>query len=344
MAQPIRIGILGAGWPGAAHARGFADAGGFSIAAVADLIPDRRKTLVGAFQIPREYTEAEALLADKEIDAVSICLPTHLHLPIALAALKAGKHVVCEQPPAMTAKEAKQLSATAARRKKVLLYSFQRRFGPAEQAAAQTITKGYAGDVFHARVQWMRTRGVPIGTGWFTDKSKSGGGAMIDIGLHMLDLAWHLLGQPQPLGVYAVSYRKFANTLPERVKMDVDDSTFALIRFKDNKSIEIAASWALNQPPQQQGTLCRVMGDKGAVDVYTPTGATLYRKFDEKGAAKGVPLKPPQLAGHAALMRHFRDCVVRHTKPMIGGPEGLALMEMVDAIYKSAESGKSVAM
>lgn len=342
MAHPIRVGIIGGGWPGGAHARGYTDAGGFTIGAIADLIPERRKTLVAAFNIEREYADAKDIIADKAIDAVSLCLPTHLHLEIALAALKAGKHVICEQPPALDAKQAKQIDAAARKKKKVLLYAFQRRFGGPEQAARQAIAKGYAGDVFHARVQWMRTRGIPIGTGWFTNKTQSGGGAMLDIGVHMLDLAWCLMGEPKPQSVFATTYRRFAHALPKTAKIDVEDSSFALLRFDGGKSVELAASWALNQPPQQQGTLCRLFGDKGAIDVYTPQGATLYRNFDDRGQSKTAPLKPPTTTGHAALMRHFRDCIVKGAKPQIGGPEGTLLMRIIDAIYRSAETGKSV--
>src|SRR5439155_10041827 len=138
------------------------------------------------------------LIADEEIDAVSICLPTHLHVETARAAMKAGKHVVIETPPGVNVREAKQLAAVAAKYDKLLAYAFQRRFGGAELASRQAIEKGYAGEPYHSRATWMRTRGVPIGTGWYTDRAKSGGGALLDIGSHMLDIAWHLLGQPRP--------------------------------------------------------------------------------------------------------------------------------------------------
>src|SRR5207248_9906365 len=137
---------------------------------------------------------ANDLLSDKEagIDAVSLCLPNHLHAPTALAALKAGKHVVCETPPTLTAAEAEKLAAAAAKAGKVRLDASQRRFGGSEQASKQAIEKGYAGDVYHAHTTWMRTRGVPIGSGnWYTDRSRAGGGALMDLGVQMLDLAWH---------------------------------------------------------------------------------------------------------------------------------------------------------
>src|ERR1700744_2723524 len=269
MAQVIRAGIIGGGWPGGQHAKGYKEAGGFKVVAVADLIPDRRRKIVEQYGATKEFNDATELLKDKEIDCVSVCLPNFLHAPITIAALKAGKHVICEKPPAMSASEAKKIEAAATKSKKVVLYSVQRRFGGAEQAAKQAIAKGYAGEVYHARAAWMRTRGIPIGTGWFIDKSKSGGGALIDIGVHMLDLAWYLLGQPKPISAYGVVYQKFKSLVDTKHTFDVDDSAFALIRFENGKSLEVGASWALNQPPQQQGGVVRIFGDAGSVDVYT---------------------------------------------------------------------------
>src|SRR4051812_26864484 len=103
MSAVTKVGIAGAGWPGTKHAEGYAAAGGFQIVAVADLIPDRRAKLKAAFNVPQEFADASELIKDKSIDAISICLPNHLHAPIALAALRAGKHVVIEAPPALSA-------------------------------------------------------------------------------------------------------------------------------------------------------------------------------------------------------------------------------------------------
>ena len=342
MAQATRVGIAGAGWPGAKHAEGYKAAGGFTVAAVADLIPSRRKALVQQFPGAIELADAHALVEDKTIDVVSICLPNHLHAPVALAALKAGKHVTCETPPTLSASEARKLDAAAAKAGKALLYAAQRRFGGAEQAASQAIEKGYVGDVYHARASWMRTRGVPTGTGWFTDRAKSGGGAMIDLGVQMLDLAWSLLGQPRPLSVYAVLHERLKDAAPIGRISNVEEAGFALIRFDGGKSLELSASWAINQPPRQQGTACRVYGHKGAVEVYTPQGPLLYRGFGPRGEAKETPLKLPKVVHYAAMMRHLRRCIQAGEKPLVGPAEGATLMAMIDAIYKSAETGRSV--
>jgi len=341
MAQGIRVGIIGAGWPGAKHAEGYKGAGGFQVVAVADLIPSRRKALLQQSPAAVEHADAQAVVDDKTIEVVSVCLPNHLHAPVVNAALKSGKHVVCETPPALSGGEAKKMAAAAAKAGKVLLYAAQRRFGGAEQAAAQALGKGYAGDVYHARAAWMRTRGVPTGTGWFTDRPKSGGGAMIDLGLQMLDLAWSLLGQPRPLTVYAVSHHRIKDAAPSGKTCDVEDAGFALVRFEGGKSLELSASWAINQPPRQQGTACRVYGDAGALEVYTPQGPLLYRNFGPGGEAKETPLKLPKVVHYPAMMRHLKRCIHGEEKPLVGPAEGAALMNVIDAIYRSAETGRS---
>lgn len=342
MAGTLRIGIIGAGWPGAAHARGYQAAGGFKVVAVADLIPARRKALRDELGIAREYASAEELLAGEPLEAVSVCLPTHLHAPVVRVALRAGRHVMCEKPPALNAAEAQKMQNAAAKAGKVLMYALQRRFGPAEQAARMAIHKGYVGEAYHARAVWTRTRGIPQGTGWFTQKEKSGGGALIDIGVHMLDIAWNLLGQPKPTSAYGTTHSRFRSLLATDAKFDVEDAAFALLRFEGGKSIELATSWAINQPPTQNGTVCRIYGTTGSIEVYTPAGPVLYRDFGTDGQCRQNPLKPPKLAGHAALMRHFKECIHGKATPSAGAAQGVTLMQMIDGIYRSSETGKSV--
>src|SRR5260221_9574821 len=344
MAGAIRVGIIGGGWPGRAHARGYLASGGFKLMAVADLIPSRRREMMTEFKIPREYATWEELAADKELDAVSVCLPTHLHAAATIAALRAGKHIVCERPPTLSAGEAKRIETAAAKAQKVVLYGMQRRFGGAEMATKQAIVKGYAGKVYHARTVWTRTRAVPIGTGWFTDREKSGGGALIDLGSVMLDLGWYLLGEPKPQSVYAVTQKRLESLVPDGVKFDVDEAAMALVRFEGGVTLEMTVSWALNQSPVQNGVVCRLHGTEGAVEVYTPKGAVMHRGFGHKGESKERPLRLPKVVGHGAMMRHFRECILGKVGPRFGAAQGVMLMKMLEAMYKSAETSKSASL
>jgi len=175
---------------GKAHARGYQASGGFKLIAVADLIPSRRREMIDEFKIPREYATWEELVADKELDAVSVCLPTHLHAAATIAALRAGKHVVCERPPTLSGAEAKRIETAATKAKKIVLYGMQRRFGGAEMATKQAIIKGYAGKVYHARHRLDADARRPDRHRLVTDREKAGGGALMDLGSVMLDLGW----------------------------------------------------------------------------------------------------------------------------------------------------------
>jgi len=344
------VAVLGGGWPGVKHVEGYRGATGFKVVAVADRIADRRDKLVsaaggqtGAAGQPnavRAYESAEELLSDKalQLDVVSVCLPNDLHAATATAALKRGCHVVCEPPPANTAKAAEQMAKAAAKADRILLYAFQRRFGGAEQAARLAVEKGYAGAPYHARAAWTRTRGVPVGTGWYPDTAKSGGGALLDLGVPVLELAWSLLGRPKPAAVFAAAHHRFADLTTG----DAEDAGVALIRFENGATLELVASWAMNQPPSQNGTVCRINGDGGAIEVYTPRGPLMYRHFQGNGTAKEQTLTLPKTVGYVAMMRHLKECVAGRAEPVVGPGEGVALMRVVEAIYKSAATGKSV--
>ena len=114
------------------------------------------------------------------------------------------------------------------------------------------------------------------------------------------------------------------------------------MRFEGDKSLELDVTWAINQPPRRQGTVCRLHADQGAIEVYTPHGPVLYRKFGAKGEANEAPLKTPKVIGYHAMMRNFRACIAGTSKPVFSAGDGVALMQMIEAIYKSAASGKSV--
>ncbi len=340
----LRVAVAGLGWPGMAHARGYREAGGFKVVAVADRIPGRVQAAMSEFEGVRVASEAAELVRDPQVDVISICTPTDTHLEIATAALKAGKHVVCETPPAATLKDARRLAAAAERAGKVLLLANQRRFGPGELAARQAIEKGYIGDPYHVRATWLRSRAVPVGTGWYGKRDRAGGGALIDLGLPMFDVAWWLMGEPTPASVYAVSHRgHITDALPPEAKnYDVDECGFALIKFDDHRTLELGAAWVINQPPAQNGTVCRVHATAGAIEVYTPAGAVLYRPAGGKAQMRETPLKVPRTIHHAALMRHLRAAIAGETTPAPGPSAAVTWMAVIEALYRSLDTGRSV--
>jgi len=334
--KQIRLALIGAGATGRAHAAGALAAGGFKIAAVVDPIAERLTAAATQFKAETSAAAADEVFAKPDIDAVCLCVPTQHHAALATAALKAGKHVICECPPGPATKDANAIAKAAEKNQKIVLYSAVRRFGAAEQSARQAIEKGYVGRAYHARVSATRTRGVPHGTGWYHDPAQSGGGAIIDLGLPMLDLALDLMGKPKPARVFAIGHKPL-------LKLPVEEMGSALITLDNGGSIELTCAWAINQPPNQIGTTCRISGESGALDVYTPAGPVLYRGFEGK-EPKAVALKQPKVAGHAAMFRHFRDCIAGTAQPAVGPAAGIAWMELAGAIYKSISTGKAVEM
>ena len=335
MAKPIRLAVAGFGASGKAHAAAARD-GGFALSVVADLIPERLAAANSAGALAT-VEDANALIADPAVDAIAICLPTHLHLSLATAALKAGKHVLIELPPTPTAKDAKALARVAEKAGRVLMYSAARRFGGAEQSARQAIEKGYVGPVYHARLSALRTRGVPVGTGWYHERDKSGGGAIVDLALPLIDLLLYLTSPAKVASVFALAHHKLTG-------LDVEESASILLKFDNRASAEISVAWALNQPSSQAGTVFRLAGENGAVDVYTPQGPTVYRAFDAKGQSKATPLKQPKVVGHAAMLRHFRAAILGEVRPTAGADDGVTLMTLAEAIYKSIQNGRAVDM
>ena len=335
MAKALRLGILGCGAPGKAYAAA-AEAAGWKVGVVADAIPERRAA-VAKRHAAVEEADAMRAAGDPNLDAVAICLPTHLHAPVAQAALKAGKHVLIELPPTPTAKDARAIEKAADKAGKVCLYGVVRRFGGAEQSAKQAIDKGYTGAIYHARAAWLRTRGVPRGTGWYADPALAGGGALIDLGLPLCDLLLSLAGGAAVRSVFATGHGNTAG-------VDVEEAGTIVLKLDGGATLELSVSWSLNQPPSQAGTTCRIACEQAAIDLYTPNGPVLYRQFDDAGNAKAAAMKQPQTVGHVAMLRHFKNCVLGKEKPISGPADGVRLMVLAEAIYKSLYSGKVVAL
>ena len=143
----------------------------------------------------RAYDTAEELLADPAIDAVSVCAANYAHAELTIKALRAGKHVLCEKPMALNAEEARQMKEAADRNGKLLMIGFVRRYGNDCKIMEDFVNSGYFGDIYYSKATYLRRNGNP--GGWFGDKSRSGGGPLIDLGVHVIDLTRYLMGKPR---------------------------------------------------------------------------------------------------------------------------------------------------
>lgn len=215
--------------------------------AACDLSAERLETFSSQFFPRKRYGQYEEMLADPEVDAVIISLPNFLHHSATLAALRAGKHVLCEKPPTMNVAEIEEIRREVQARGLTYFFGRQSRFHPKMLAAKRLVADGALGPVYFVRAERMRSRGIPAwGGGWFLEKARGGGGAMIDIGVHAVDAAWYLLGCPRPLTVSAQVSSRFEHLVPAGIKCDVEDTGFAFIRFEGGVVLHLEVTWAAN--------------------------------------------------------------------------------------------------
>lgn len=331
----VQAAVVGLGWPGMQHLKGYIADSRSEVIAVCDLDKTHAEEVASEYKIQNVYTNHLEMLENQDIDAVSVCLPNFLHAPISIDALNAGKHVLCEKPPARSAQEAKAMADAASENGKTLMYALVQRFGGNAQRLKQLVTAGELGDIYFGKAAYVRRRGIPIGKeGWFVDRERSGGGALIDIGVHALDCIWWLMNSPRPVEVMGAVYSHFGHLVPDDVKYDVDDGTFAQIRFENGATIILETTWALNLPGDNY---IKVAGTKAGA---TLNPFTLYTEEDGKEVDK--PLNAPRINGFDEEVKHFVGCIVDGEEPISSAEQGIMLMQMLDGIYESAEKGQSV--
>ena len=343
----LKIGLVGLGWPGEQHATAIRALPGARIEAACDLSKERRETFAQAFEPGKMYAAYEDLLADPAVDAVIVSLPNFLHASATLAALQAGKHVMCEKPPTMNVAEIEAIRDEANRRGLIYAFSRQSRFGSKMLAAKRLVAAGELGSIYFVKAERVRSRGIPVGVGgWFLEKSKAGGGAMIDIGVHAIDAAWYLLGCPEPLTVSAKVAANFGHLIPTEVKCDVEDSGFAFIRFTGGVVLHLEVAWAANVTDVAPASTWA--GHEVENTTLYGTTATLQLDPLTVFTMDGMQRKDTVLdsgVDTGAFARQMDDFVgaVREGRPPVNSvDQAVTLMRLLGAIYDSSQKGNEV--
>jgi len=342
--KKLRVGVIGLGM-GSSHVSGYKEHPQADVVAIADPDEKRLKEKGDSFGITARYTSAEEMLKKEKLDVVSIAVPNKLHKPLTLAAFKAGCHVLCEKPMAMNADEARKMLAASKKAKKRLMINFSFRFREQSYAMKKAVESGILGDIYYARTLWLRRRGLPGFGGWFGQKALSGGGPLIDLGVHRLDLALWLMDYPKPTWVMGSTYNHIASAIAKKEKkaFDVEDIAMAMIKFENGATLELEASWAGNIK-EREHMATRLLGTKAGLlqhnigDGYD-FEAEIY--IEQAGCQYDMKLHPPVPAAKGS-MYHFIDSIVNNTPHIATGEEGLIVMKLLDAIYGSAATGKPV--
>ncbi len=345
--ETVNLGFLGLGWPGEQHAIAAASLPGAHVYAACDLGAERREKFAAQFSPERGYAQYDDMLADPAVGAVVVSLPNYLHASATLSALRAGKHVLCEKPPTMNVAEVESIRAEAKARGLVYAFSRQSRFNNKMLAGRQIVDEGGLVKMYFAmgeRVRWAGIRGG--GGGWFLEKSKAGGGAMIDIGVHALDAAWYLAGCPKPVSVSAQVSANFRRTVPAEVKFDVEDSGFAMLRFEGGLVMHLEVTWAGNmtdavpKSPWAGHELenTTLYGDQGTLSLNP---AVFYTMREKERKATAIQTGP-ETNGFDYQMADFLDAVRTGRPPVNNVDQAVDLMKMLMAIYESSDTGAEV--
>ncbi|MEG0767821.1 MAG: Gfo/Idh/MocA family oxidoreductase, partial [Clostridia bacterium] len=207
--EKLRIGVIGTGSISHVHLEGYRKNPHVEIYALCDINDEALQRRAKEYGVTRLYHDCEEMLKLPELDAVSVCTWNVAHAPCAIAALNAGKHVLCEKPMAMNAAQAREMEEAAKRNGKLLMIGFVRRFGNDCAILKDLIEKDRFGELYYAKATYLRRKGSP--GGWFGDKARSGGGPLIDLGVHVIDLTRYLLGNPLPVSVYGATFHKLGD-------------------------------------------------------------------------------------------------------------------------------------
>lgn len=348
--KKLKAGIIGTGM-GRLHMDGYSKDPRVEIFTICDINRKEAEEFAKKHKASYVFTDYKKMLDVEEIDLVSIATPNYLHAPMSIAALKRGKHVLCEKPMATNLKDAQTIVKVAKEENKKLMLHMSQRFLPQFYLMKRLINKGILGKIYYGKSSLIRQKGVPVldvpsttnsimGRGnWFVEKDKAGGGALMDIGVHMYDLGWWLMGSPE---VASVLGSMFAEITPPRfekrgIYANVDELSSVLVKFKNGASLFSEVSWDAHMEP---GMSIQIFGDKAGIR-WQNSSLTLFR--EEEGISTTTSIKLPSEDSRETSYHHFVSAILEADKKMIAsGEECLEVMKVLDAIKESNQAKQSI--
>lgn len=348
----LNIGLIGAGGIArTAHARALSSlTDEIRVTAVADVAFKAAQKLAQEWQVEHVFEDYRELVQLKEVDAVLITVPNFLHAQVAIDAMEADKHVLCEKPMAMNGAEAERMARAQKVTGKTLMLALNNRFRRDVQYLKAYSKAGELGEIYYAKCGWMRRAGIPGWGGWFTTGSRSGGGPLIDIGVHMLDLALYLMGNPKPVSVVGSTYTKFGNnnqagsrvlgiTNPQGI-FDVEDLATAFIRLENGATLTLDVSWAANI--EKEKVFLDFIGTKGGASLENERGISIYTEKYAILEDIHPQVKFDDVEARTEMWRHFLHCVRTGEQPITSPEQGMFINKILDAIYESSQTGREV--
>lgn len=343
----LRAAVIGAGSIGHDHLASLAGETRVRLLAVAETHPQRAQEAAARFRI-EAVTDYRQLLCRPDIDLVTVALPNYLHAPVALAALRAGKHVMVDKPLATSLREARAMETAARSARRFLMVGQNYRFRPETQSLKQQILQGRLGQIYHLETTWFRRSGIPRIGSWFTQKKFSGGGCVYDIGVHLLDAALFLGGDFRAVTVSGQVRADFGprgvgdgnwgrSEIAKHRPFDVEDFASAFIRLRGGATVVLRISWACHHP-EPNFEQVSLFGTKASARLFPAQVITPTRRGGYQ--VEQIPLGCPLANGNR--MVHFVDCILGKAKSLVPVRESVQVQAILDAIYLSARRGREV--
>ncbi|HZJ82795.1 MAG TPA: Gfo/Idh/MocA family oxidoreductase [Clostridia bacterium] len=353
----VRVGIIGCGGiANGKHMPSLSKVEEVEMVAFCDLVQDRAEKAAKEYGTAdaKVYTDYKELLKDGDIDVIHVCTPNKSHADITIDALESDKHVMCEKPMAKTAADARKMVETAKRTGKKLTIGYQNRFRADSEYLNASCRRGDLGDIYFAKAHAIRRRAVPT-WGVFLNEEEQGGGPLIDIGTHALDLTLWMVDNYKPKTVVGTTYHKLADQRdtanawgdwdPEEFK--VEDSAFGFIVMENGTTIILESSWALNSLDvgEAQTSLSGTKAGADMKDGLRINGVDLNKMYTKKPSlgAGGVDFYEGETEDPGVKeAQSWIDAVINDTDPVVMPEQALAVTEILEAIYESAKTGKAV--
>lgn len=333
MKDKLRLAVIGCGTQAQlAHIPSIKKNPNAELVAISDIDEHKLDQLSVKYSIPKRFRSDDALLKDPGIDAVIIATPSHLHAPVALAALAYNKDVLCDMPMALNAKDAKEMVATAKQKGRRLALSANPRFRPDIELINDFIKRDELGDINYAKAGWLRGREGWTLTGWRKDRLSAGGGAFQSLGVHILGFAVWLLGQTKPISILGTVYRRDPS-------IEVEDTAFAFIRFERDVALTVEVGWSLMI--ERDLTYFNIFGKKGAA-ILNPLQIHKEMHGHLVNVTPALDNKDLWRTASQRLIDSFVDAVVKNHEPVFKGEDGLLISRITDAFYQSVNQKKEV--
>ncbi len=342
--RKLRVGMIGAGGISHVHCGGWTRLPECELVAIADTNPEAARKRAEEFKISSIEESAKRLLARKDIDAVDIVVPNRFHKEFAVMAMKSGKHVLCEKPLALSAAEVKAMFAVSHKTGMKLMAGQHMRWQGDTMALKEYTTKFPLGDVYYARAWYNRRRQLPCTPGFMYMKN-AGGGCCIDVGVHVLDTALHLMDNFHPVSVTGVAGTKLAKRedawsewgVIDKKNIVVEDFAAGMIRFANGAALSLECSFMLNQKPKYEGRIDLFGTEAGAkwpeLEISSATSSDF---LDVK-----IDLRPADQPHHACI-KAFAHAILGGTAVPIAPQQTLAVIAILEGLYKSQKTGKEV--